>query len=106
MTGRIAIGGAAGFWGDAALATPQLLAGGAVDYLVYDYLAEITLSILARARAADDSKGYATDFVTAAMAWLGSSAGMMPSVRHRRWKASSASLSVMPTYSARPMSFR
>ena len=68
MTGRIAIGGAAGFWGDAALATPQLLAGGAVDYLVYDYLAEITLSILARARAADDSKGYATDFVTAAMA--------------------------------------
>ena len=68
MTGRIAIGGAAGFWGDAALATPQLLASGAVDYLVYDYLAEITLSILARARAADDSKGYATDFVSAAMA--------------------------------------
>ena len=68
MTERIAIGGAAGFWGDAALATPQLLAGGAVDYLVYDYLAEVTLSILARARAADDSKGYATDFVSAAMA--------------------------------------
>ena len=68
MTGRIAIGGAAGFWGDAALATPQLLASGAVDYLVYDYLAEITLSILARARAADGSKGYATDFVSAAMA--------------------------------------
>src|SRR5690606_21363277 len=41
-----------------------------------------------------------------ATAWLDSSAGMMPSVRHRRWKAASASSSVMPTYSARPMSFR
>ena len=65
---RISIGGASGFWGDAALATPQLLASGKLDYIVYDYLAEITMSIMARARAADDSKGYATDFVSAAMA--------------------------------------
>ena len=63
----IVIGGASGFWGDAALATPQLLSTGQLDYIVYDYLAEITMSIMARARAADDSKGYATDFVTAAM---------------------------------------
>lgn len=65
---QITIGGASGFWGDASLATPQLLASGELDFLVYDYLAEITMSILARARAADDSKGYATDFVSAAMA--------------------------------------
>lgn len=65
---EITIGGASGFWGDAALATPQLLDSGELDFLVYDYLAEITMSILARARAADDSKGYATDFVSAAMA--------------------------------------
>lgn len=62
------IGGAAGFWGEAALATPQLLAAGGLDFLVYDYLAEITMAVLARARAKDPAAGYATDFVTAAMA--------------------------------------
>ena len=61
------IGGASGFWGDAARATPQLLSSGELDYIVYDYLAEITMSIMARGRAKDDSKGYAVDFVTAAM---------------------------------------
>jgi len=65
----IRIGGASGYWGDASLATPQLLSdysitGKKLDYLVYDYLAEITMSIMARARAADDAKGFASDFVT------------------------------------------
>ena len=63
----IRIGGASGYWGDAAYATPQLLRAGRVDYLVYDYLAEITMSLLARARAKGADLGYATDFVTAAM---------------------------------------
>lgn len=67
MKDSIRIGGASGFWGDASLATPQLLAGGALDYIVYDYLAEITMSIMARARAADDSMGYATDFIEAVL---------------------------------------
>jgi hypothetical protein len=66
-TDLIRIGGASGFWGDAALATPQLLASKQLDYIVYDYLAEITMSIMVRARAADESRGYATDFVSAAM---------------------------------------
>jgi hypothetical protein len=61
------IGGASGFWGDAARATPQLLNVPGLDYIVYDYLAEITMSIMARARAKDGSKGYAADFVSAAM---------------------------------------
>lgn len=67
MKDTICIGGASGFWGDAALATPQLLATETLDYIVYDYLAEITMSIMARARAADSGKGYATDFITAVL---------------------------------------
>lgn len=64
----IRIGGASGFWGDSAIATPQLLEVPGLQYLVYDYLAETTMSILARARARDAALGYATDFVHAAMA--------------------------------------
>lgn len=63
----IRVGGASGFWGESSGATAQLLAGGGLDYLVYDYLAEITMSILARARAADPALGYAVDFVTSAL---------------------------------------
>ena len=64
----IRIGGASGFWGESSLATPQLLDAGSIDYLVYDYLAEITMSIMARARARDPSLGYATDFVSEVLA--------------------------------------
>ena len=63
----IKIGGASGFWGDAARATPQLLACEQLDYIVYDYLAEITMSIMARARAINPDTGYALDFVSVAM---------------------------------------
>ena len=63
----IRIGGASGFWGDAAMATPQLLAAGGLDYIVYDYLAEITMSIMARARAEKPDAGFATDFVSLAL---------------------------------------
>ena len=64
MQKTIKIGGASGFWGESMVATPQLLAVGDLDYVVYDYLAEITMSIMARARSAKPDMGYATDFIT------------------------------------------
>lgn len=65
MTGRtISIGGASGFWGDSSIALPQLLQHDGINYISFDYLAEVTMSILARARAKDPCLGYATDFVS------------------------------------------
>ncbi len=60
----IKIGGASGFWGDSAIGLPQLLRASDLNYIVFDYLAEITMSIMARARASNPDAGYATDFVS------------------------------------------
>ncbi|MCW0206614.1 MAG: DUF1446 domain-containing protein [Achromobacter sp.] len=58
------VGCASGFWGDSQIAIPQLLTAEKLDYIVFDYLAETTMSILQRARMRNPELGYATDFVS------------------------------------------
>lgn len=58
---RIASG--QGFWGDMLDAPVKQVEGGPIDYLMLDYLAEVTMSIMQKQRARDPKMGYARDFV-------------------------------------------
>jgi hypothetical protein len=61
MKNIVRIGGAQGFYGDSPMGAAAMLMEGAVDYLMHDALAELTLSILQKDRQKDPSMGYARD---------------------------------------------
>jgi hypothetical protein len=54
-----------GFWGDWLEAPRRQVEGGPVDYLMLDYLAEVTMSILQKQKERDPRMGYARDFIGA-----------------------------------------
>ena len=54
-----------GFWGDSLDAPRQQVEGGEIDYLMLDYLAEVTMSILQKQKERDPAMGYARDFIGA-----------------------------------------
>ncbi|MFL5544549.1 MAG: acyclic terpene utilization AtuA family protein [Gemmatimonadaceae bacterium] len=71
---RVAAG--QGFWGDDLDAPRRQVEGGPIDYLMLDYLAEVTMSILQKQKERDPSLGYARDFV-------GAMEGVLPAVVER-----------------------
>ena len=66
MTKRVVrVASGQGFWGDSLDAPRQQVENGPIDYLMLDYLAEVTMSILQKQKERDPSMGYARDFVGA-----------------------------------------
>jgi hypothetical protein len=64
MNGRtVRVAAGQGFWGDWLEAPVRQVRGGQIDYLMMDYLAEVTMSIMQKQRSRDPRAGYARDFV-------------------------------------------
>jgi Acyclic terpene utilisation family protein AtuA len=79
-----------GFWGDWLEAPRRQVEGGQVDYLMLDYLAEVTMSILQKQRERDPRMGYARDFV-------GAMESVFPAVAERGVKVIANAGGVNPT---------
>src|SRR3979411_1538401 len=63
MKQKIRIAAGQGFWGDLPDAPVRQVEGGPIDYLMLDYLAEVTMSIMQKQHSRDPNAGYAKDFV-------------------------------------------
>jgi hypothetical protein len=64
MKEKVRVASGQGFWGDLLTAPVDQVRGGQIDYLMLDYLAEVTMSILQKQRSRDPNAGYARDFVS------------------------------------------
>ncbi len=63
MKQSIRIAAGQGFWGDLLDAPVRQVEGGPIDYMMLDYLAEVTMSIMQKQRSRDPAAGYAKDFI-------------------------------------------
>src|SRR5678815_4133346 len=63
MKETIRVAAGQGFWGDLPEAPVRQVEEGPIDYLMLDYLAEVTMSIMQKQKARDPGAGYARDFV-------------------------------------------
>ena len=61
---RTIIANCGGFWGDDPSAPRRQVEGGTINYLVMDYLAEVTMAILQKQRARNPAAGFPSDFLT------------------------------------------
>jgi len=89
----VRIGCASAFWGDSTAGAEQLVRRGEIDFLVFDYLAEITMSLLARARARKPELGYVPDFVEAI-------ASLLPEIKQKRIRVVSNAGGINPQAAA------
>ncbi|MGD9589440.1 MAG: acyclic terpene utilization AtuA family protein [Pyrinomonadaceae bacterium] len=64
MKSIVRVASGQGFWGDLLTAPVDQVRNGPIDYLMLDYLAEVTMSIVQKQRQRDPSAGYARDFIS------------------------------------------
>ena len=87
MSAPLRIANCSGFYGDRLAAAREMVTGGPIDFLTGDYLAELTMMILWKARQKDASRGYAVTFLKQMEDVLGEALAAGHQDRHQRRRA-------------------
>lgn len=85
MAEPLKIANCSGFYGDRLSAAEEMVSGGPIDVLTGDWLAELTMLILAKSRLRDPVGGYAHTFLTQMEQVMGSCLDPHPGRLERRW---------------------